>query len=272
MRLILATTLTLILCACGAERDPDSLSATERQAALSAAATTETVANDPALRAVLPAHAAILLDQARKVWAALQATAEEMAAAAVPFESGTLSADPDKAAAASRADADSRTAQIKQEREDAGFWGWVAGAGTLIGTVLLPRVLSAMGIPGGQLLARGIEWASGDHTQKKAQAIEKKLGTAVTTIHSSDLGRHALKKLDRAIGRGDYKNVSDAISALTDGEAVSIEGLFKHVAKANSDDKKSSLEVASLLSEIRDTAETAGGIPVELSKILKKLA
>lgn len=184
-----------------------------------------------------------------------------------------------KAAEASAAEADRRrqvaeaVAQSEREKADAEArqaWWVKVGTGAL-GTLATVAALAArFGLPGGQIahLVAGLVAPALQRRSQEAQVAE----VAVT---AADVGRQGLAVLDQVLTTQRPELAAElgkVVGTITGGRAGSLNGLFKACAKSYTIDTDGAHvgAVDDLLTKVRgERIETAGGIAVALSKIIK---
>ena len=262
--------MMLSLVSCG-DRDPKQLGDEEYKGATSGTATVRVVAEDPALAQSLPDHSKMLVRSADLTDSALQvrdAKPEQLGAPLVTPEE--IAADPATASARVNDLATQQEGKMQKERESNFFskllsWsGWaLLGAGGLY-------VARLLGVPGVQYLADPLvkkvagKWIN-PILEKEAEA-EKKIKDLSATVEGSVVARYGLRELDKLLG----DDIKQKIRDLTKGEADSIEGVFKWLAKSHVSDspEHDSNAVAGVVDWIKDNLATRGLVPEKVKELL----
>lgn len=268
--------IALVLAGCGASR-PDKLGEEEYRGATAASATTRTVANDPALKGSLPEHSRILVKSADLSDAALQVEKKReddpLAVGDSLVTPEELEADPAAAADSADAKADAQMQAVTEEQEQGlfskilswGGWASLAGAGVWIARTL--------GVPGVQFLTDPLVKMLGGKKLKELEQRSEEMGQTLqhymATVESSVVGRKALLAIDGLIG----DDIRDRIRTMTNGQADSVEGLFKWAAQTHARDRgeHDSTAVATIVDVIKDRLPTEGALPELVNSMLARL-
>lgn len=279
--------LLLVLGGCS-PRDPQTLGDEEYKTASGATQTLPEVVqvlHGPPLDVVDQAALAKVLDAVRsnlhvslQIEAQTQAKPEVVGSPLVTAQA--FLTDPDGAAGIATDEARKREEAVTRE-QTATWWqrvlewsGW-----TLLGGVALWGARQ-LGIPGVQLLADPLIRKLGSKVIKPLEAhaarVEATAKTAAATVEGSMVGRHALRAVDTLLGKlhpSAQELVAEAIGRLTQGQAATIEDLFRHYAQAHAVDSVGidSTAVDALVHTIKDRMPTEGGLAVEVAKALQPL-
>lgn len=279
--------LAALVSACS-PRDPDTLGPEEYRTASGATKTLGEVVqvlHGPPLNAVDQASLAKVLDAVRSnLHVSLQIetqTQADPAAVGSPLVTAeAFRANPEAAAGAASDEAKKREEVVTQE-QTASWWQRVLqwGGWGLLGAVGL-WVARQLGIPGIELLADPLIRKLGNKVIKPledhAARVEQTARTAAATVEGSMVGRHALLAIDSLLAKlkpSAQEDVAEAIGKLTQGQATTLEGLFRYYAQSHAVDSPTidSTAVARLVDTIKDRMPTEGGLAIEVARALQPL-
>lgn len=198
---------------------------------------------------------AALLDYRLKN-ADLQSRADQAAAKAEAAEAARVAAEGVAAAERTKADGEARTA-----------WWMKVGTGAVGVLGLVATLAARLGLPGGGLVAAGIDLVS--------PMLRKRGDVAESAVAAADVGRQGLGVIEALLAQKHpelAQQLSAVVSAATGGRADGLEGLFKACAKAYTLDHSGehAEAVDSLLTKLRgERIATTGGTATSLQGIIK---
>jgi len=212
----------------------------------------------------------IVADQARVIDHSLSLTEEKKKELQVqPTVSAVgLATNPQAEADKSKQDA----AILIKANEDSrtGFWYWLTN-GSLLATAGGIALFAArlLNVPGVQLVSDplvrwlGAKWIG--PIEDKAQQAQQQVQVLSTAVQSSMAGRYALRAIDEKLTEEQRKS----LLLLTGGKVSTVEDLFTWAAQAAARDAGQSTEVHEVISHIKDSMPTTGGLPTVLAALLK---
>jgi hypothetical protein len=204
-------------------------------------------------------HAKIIKLQVDTVNTALDASTEDIKEAGCDINKDLLRIDPVAAFNLAKENADKDKKEIEESR-DWGMFSWLKSGvfWSLVGVAALTILKTVLiGTKWGAPIALLI-----DSLINKIPIVGTAIKTgqaAIATAQSSMAGRFGLQLLDQYLG-DKYK---DEISKFTNGKCITVEELFKYVAKTYATDSESidSTVVANFVDKLKDEMVTVGGIP-----------
>lgn len=155
----------------------------------------------------------------------------------------------------------------KLEEENNSWWSWAKLSGFGLSALgIAAYVGRLLNIPGMQFI-EPVMVALAPALKKRADEAERKASVASTAIIASDVGSYALSQLQNLLMQLDpdlKKRLPELIAKATNGQAESIQEVFKLVAKGVAIDEGKQQEVDYLLKALRndDAMPTKLGKPV----------
>ena len=146
-----------------------------------------------------------------------------------------------------------------------GFWTAVAGAGLWAARIA--------GVPGVNLLADPLLRMIGKPVlapvEQKAAEFGQQASVASTALMASDIARAGLSRLEQYLAQDPEmgRKIANVIGKATGGQATTLEGAFKVIAKGVAVDEGKHAEVDALLSKIRADMPTTLGTPDALNAL-----